>query len=487
MVAVRFVYGLSFFSLGLVVSLQPHWRSRYHLAKGLWALALFAFLHAFADWGLVFIPLRTQVEQSAAVAVLWGFRTMLGAASFGFLLHFGTTLLGSWLRGRAALAAKLLAPLISAVWMAAFFVYPLVHQHAGIGTWYLVSEVWSRYLLGLPAGLAVAVGLIAQRQELQRDHMQMYVRSLNFSALFFLLYGLTGGLVVPRQPFWPASLVNSENFLRYVGVPIEIIRTATAIGIAYYTASLVGIFAVETSRRLYRAEEERAILEDRGRIARDMHDGVLQTLYGVGLGIRSVKDRLPEDADTLGSDLEGLSRQLGEAVEDLRQSIMGLRERVIDIADLLTATQACVGQFAHLSDLSISLDTEGLDPPQDGRRIPASFRDHLLALVREGLSNAVRHSGADRVKILLALEEDTLILRIEDKGMGFDPAGSNPEVEAPPLDSPGGMRTHHGLRNMKSRTEQLGGAFRLDSAPGEGTRLLFQIPIPGPDPEGRAP
>lgn len=476
MILVRFIYGLSFFTMGLVVSVQRQRESRYSLAQGLWYLAGFAFLHAFADWGLVFIPLRGQPPQSSVVVALWGVRTMLATLSFGFLLQFGMTLLSVHWGGPWRLARAVAAPALTVLWTAAFFAYPLVKQGAGVRGWYLVSEVWSRYLLGLPAAVIVTAGLLAQRDELRRDQLHAQVRSLDASAAFFALYALVGGMTVPPQGFWPASVLNTDTFLRLVGLPVELFRSATAIGIAFCTSRLMAIFTIETTRRLYRAEEERAVFNARERIAQDLHDGLLQTLYGIGLSLRHVRGRLPENAEDLGLVLDEATDHLGTAVTDLRQSILGLRQGDVKVSSLVPAVRRVAEQFARLSRLSVDLEVEGLAEPAEGaREVPASCREHLLALVREGLSNAARHSGTSEVQMMLALEDDTFILRITDQGAGFDPRTYL---------GGGAGTTHHGLRNMKFRTEQLGGTFRVDSAPGQGTRLLFHIPVPASSQEG---
>lgn len=469
---INFVYGLSFFSLGLVVSVQPWMYSRYRFARELWALAAFAFLHAFADWGLLFIPLHAQPEQSRLIAGLWGLRTILAAVSFGCLLHFGVQLLGSQWRPAGAWAGWI-APLLTGGWLGAFFVYPLVRAEAGVSHWYWVSEVWSRYMLGLPAGLATAAGLFGQREELRRAGLYAQVRSLKASALFFTLYGLTAGLVVRRQPFWPASVINSEAFLTLVGIPVELVRTATSVGAAFSTVRLMGIFTVETAQRLYQSEEERAIFRERERIARELHDGMLQTLYGVGLGLRELAARLPAGAGDLQVTLNDLTAELGGAITDLRRAITNLREDRFRAPDLLPAVRECVRQVTRLSHLQVDLKVEGFAEggPAADLPLPAPWRDHVLAFLREGLSNVVRHAGTRRAAVMLALQEDTLILRISDDGVGFEPAAGVQE------DSAG---SHHGLRNLASRAAQLGGTFRVDSAPGRGTRLLLHIPIPTP-------
>lgn len=470
-IVVQFIYGLSFFSLGLVVSVQRSPGSRYRLARRLWALAAFAFVHAFADWGLVFIPLQARPDQSSAIATLWGLRTVLGAISFGLLMHFGVGLLMVERSGIRAMIIKALAPTLTVGWLLAFFAFPLVHQDVGLNTWYWVSEVWSRYMLGLPSGAAVALGLLKQEAELRRDRLHAYARNLYASAVFFALYGLTAGLVVPRQTFWPASVINSEAFMRVVGIPVELVRTLTVIGTVIYTTRLMGVFRVETARRLYQSEQERAVLRERERIARDIHDGVLQTLYGVGLGLRNLESHLPKDASSLQPALADFTKQLGSAIGDLRGAITNLHFDRVHTQDLVSAAAECTSRVSRLSGLPVTLTVEGFEETEGHRMIPASFRDHFLSMMREGLSNAVRHSHSDRVEVMLVLQDETLILRIVDHGVGI---GSPDLVEVE-----GDVQsTHSGLRNMRSRTEQLGGTFHVDTSPGTGTRLLFQIPLP---------
>lgn len=467
-IIVRFIYGLSFFSLGLVISVRPRIGSRYRLARRLWALAVFAFIHAAADWGLVFIPLQSHPDESLTLAVLWGGRTILGAVSFGFLMHFGLGLLVTDRSRAARFLVRGLAPALTLIWLVAFFCYPLVVQNSGVNTWYWVSEVWSRYMLGLPSSLIVAFGLLRQGNELRYDQLHGHVRNLYFSAGFFALYGLTAGLVVPRQSFWPASLLNTEAFVRTVGIPVEVFRAITAIGMAFATSRLMSVFDVEATRRLLQFEEERAILRERERIARELHDGILQTLYGVGLGLGTLNKRLTA-FDDIRASLSDITAQLGGAIWDLRHAITDLHHDQVPVRSLASAAHDCIEQSCRLTGMPVVFSTEGFDGPEADALAPIAFRKELLALIREGLSNAIRHSQASKVTTLLALQDETVLLRIEDNGVGFSPN--------PVLGQEEGAGSHHGLRNMRYRTERLGGTFRVESAPGQGTRLLFQIPL----------
>ncbi len=375
----------------------------------------------------------------------------------------------------AALISSTLAPTITAGWLIAFFGFPVIHPDVTLTTWYWISEAWSRYMLGLPSAAMVALGLVRQEAELKRDRLHAYARNLHFSALFFALYGLTAGFVVPRQSFWPASAINNEVFMRLFGIPIELVRTVLVIGTAVYTTRLMWVFSVEAARRLYESEQERVVLRERERIARDIHDGVLQTLYGVGLGLRNLENHLPKGTSDLQPVLADFTKQLGSAIWDLRRAITDLHLDRVETRELISAARECAGRVSRLSGLPVTLTVEGFEETEGNRMIPASFRDHFLSMMREGLSNAVRHSHSDRVEVMLALQEATLILRIVDHGVGI----SSPDL----LETEGGIQSaHSGLRNMLSRTEQLGGTFHVDTSPGTGTRLLFQIPVPAAHP-----
>lgn len=393
---------------------------------------------------------------------------MLAAFSFGSLLYFGIELIrasGGWrLRG-------LVAPLLTLGWVVAFFMYPLVDADAGITQWYWVSEVWSRYMIGLPASLVTAVGLFMQRAEFHREKLHAQSRGLVASAIFFGIYGLTAGLVVPRQPFWPASFINGEAFFDLIGIPVELVRTLAAVGVCIATAQVMSIFTIETARRLYQSEEERTIFRERERIARDLHDGMLQTLYGIGLGLKEMTTLLPDELTELKSKSIGLMRESSRAIADLRLSISGLHAEETHGTDLLKAMRECADQVSRISHLPISFEVEGIreDAMAEGPSISQSLQDHMLWFLREGLSNVVRHSGAEHAAVMLALEEDTLILRISDDGIGFIPAAVAQSETA---------SEHHGLRNLAARAAQVSGTFLIESTPGNGTRLLLQVPVP---------
>ncbi|HLN63991.1 MAG TPA: ATP-binding protein, partial [Symbiobacteriaceae bacterium] len=188
-----------------------------------------------------------------------------------------------------------------------------------------------------------------------------------------------------------------------------------------------------------------------------------------GLGLQTVRKRLPDECKAAVPILTDVSTQLSGAIWDLRHAITDLHHERVPIRSLALAAHDYAGLAARLTDENVTFTAQGFEEPAADAFIPTAFRQEVLALLQEGLSNAARHSAASHVAVMLALQDDTLLLRMEDNGVGFD-AGT---VAAAADDC-----SHNGLRNMRRRTDQLGGVCRIESSPGRGTRLLFQIALP---------
>ncbi len=207
---------------------------------------------------------------------------------------------------------------------------------------------------------------------------------------------------------------------------------------------------VEEERRILQAETE--IEDERDRIAADLHDGVMQTMYAVGLRLNSVLRRAATWSPTERDEVNEAIQELDGAIDDIRRYVRDLRpvDFTGDLAESLTG-------LAHFAGA-----TDGPETRVDVRDADFSGLDEEQALatfllVREALSNARRHAQASRVDIELAsLGTDSIRVRIEDDGNGFDAAAPDPDG-------------HFGLKNMELRARKAGGALSIESAPGRGT------------------
>lgn len=214
---------------------------------------------------------------------------------------------------------------------------------------------------------------------------------------------------------------------------------------------------------LHAQVQDMALLHERERIARDLHDTVIQRLFATGLSLQGAA-RLaarPEVADRIQAAVEDLD----DTVRHIRTVIFGLEASQSKVSDVRQQVMVLTGEAAG----SLGFDPRVVfDGPVDAT-VDETTAPELLATLREALSNVARHAAASRVDVEVTAGED-LVLVVEDDGRGFG--------------GPAGDGSGHGLRNMQTRAEALGGHFEVTTADSGGTKLEWRIPVKRP--AGRA-
>jgi two-component system sensor histidine kinase DevS len=205
--------------------------------------------------------------------------------------------------------------------------------------------------------------------------------------------------------------------------------------------------------RANQLREEHLIFADRDRIAKDLHDLVIQRLFAAGLSIQSLR-RYTENA-VAHERIAAATSELDATIRELRATIYSLQDGEGG-AGLLT-DRALRAVQAGARDLGFTPTVQLTGPLDD--TVSEELASHLLRVLSEGLSNAIRHSGAKNISISLTASPDDVELVITDDGCGFE----NPARIS-------------GLANMEQRAASLGGTFRIDSTPGHGTRLCWTAP-----------
>jgi signal transduction histidine kinase len=211
--------------------------------------------------------------------------------------------------------------------------------------------------------------------------------------------------------------------------------------------------AAVTTARLQERLRSIAVGEDRERIARDLHDTVIQDLFAVGLALQGISERVG-DVTAAGTIEESIDR-LDRVVETLRSYIFELRSRG-ESRQLDERLQEMVARLGSAYPATVVLEI-GVDQ-LDG----ASLDDEVVKFVTEALSNALRHSGATEVDVVVDAGDEMCRVAVRDNGTGF-------EVESPTA----GM----GLANMSARAARLGGQLDLTSTPDQGTVIEISFPI----------
>jgi signal transduction histidine kinase len=208
--------------------------------------------------------------------------------------------------------------------------------------------------------------------------------------------------------------------------------------------------------QLQRAAQDVRVLEDRDRIARDLHDTVIQRLFAAGMSLQAASSMV--DAPDVSRRLDGVVDELDETIRELRTAIYELHQRAIDTDGLRQRIMQVVAEVPLPHAVEPAVRLEGAFdavPPEQG--------EQLLAALREALSNVARHAAATTVEVMVDAGTE-LVLRVRDDGVGIGDA----------------MQPGRGLANLDARASRLGGSFSVNSPPDGGTVVEWRVPaVPG--------
>ena len=277
----------------------------------------------------------------------------------------------------------------------------------------------------------------------------------------------------PRRYGFPPHHPPMTSFL---GVPVNVkgrsvgnLYLTNKQGAVEFTANDQGLvetfarhaaIAIENAR-LHDQIHRLAIVDERERIGKDLHDGIIQSIYAVGLSLEDVPELIAEDPDEVVVRVERAIDTLHVTIRDIRNFILGLRPELLGGTTLLGGLAALVEDFRHNSIVDVELAVGDVL-----REPPEGVTSHLLGIVNEALSNIARHSGATRAWIDVIGDDRGLTVVVRDNGRGFD------------LDA-GAALGHQGLRNMRSRATDIGAIMDISSTQEQGTEIRVAIDLDG--------
>jgi signal transduction histidine kinase len=203
----------------------------------------------------------------------------------------------------------------------------------------------------------------------------------------------------------------------------------------------------------------RQVLEERERMAQDLHDGIIQSIFALGLSLERCRRLVTKDPQETINQLGAAVADLKSVIRDLRGYIIGVEPEVANGRHLEAVLASLVRTLESSDNLRCLVQ---IDPAAADRVTPEQAR-HIVYIAREAMSNSLRHAKARTERISLQQQDDGVRLVIEDDGVGFNPDAVDGRGE--------------GLRNMAVRAEKLGARFAVLSEAGRGTRILFDIPV----------
>jgi len=275
----------------------------------------------------------------------------------------------------------------------------------------------------------------------------------------------------PERYGFPPHHPEMHSFL---GMPIT--ASGAVVGRLYLTnkldsaefsaedEALVEMFALHAgiaieNARLHDQVRRLAIVDERDRISRDLHDSVIQAIYAQTLSLDDVPDLITEDASEAARRVDEAIDALHAVIRDIRNFIFGLRPVLLESGSLSDGLRHLATELHRNGGVEVSLSV----PADVADHLPIEVVAELLAVTREALSNIARHASATHASVELSATSDRMLLELGDDGRGFEPERAT-------------ERGHHGLANMRARSEALGASFELQSGPDAGTRIIISLP-----------
>lgn len=249
------------------------------------------------------------------------------------------------------------------------------------------------------------------------------------------------------------NLIGVLNAVTRSSIPLDEqdIQVITAIG------SWAGL-AIENVR-LHNDARRLAILEERDRFGMDLHDGIIQSIYGAGLVLEHVRLHLQEDPVKAQVRIQQAIDGLNQTIHDLRSYILDLRPRQLGDENLMDGLNRLVTEFRINTLVETNLDGNA----EDMENLLQFHATALFRICQEALANIAKHAGAKKVDVKLWSTPERVMMEIRDNGKGFETAKMAATLG-------------HGLANMQTRIRQVGGELEISSTPSEGTTILAWAP-----------
>lgn len=475
-VPIYFVYGLAFFSMGLLVAIEGGRASDVRLRRALPPLAGFGIIHAAHEWIgmylLLGLPL-TETDRTIIQAV------QLATLAFSFisLAAFGSFLLAETEVTRRLL---LLIPIgLAGIWV--FGIYTFRGQYSGETLW-AVAHVWTRYTLAMPAALLTSIGLIVQQRAFRRSGLVRFGQDALWAAIAFAWYGLFAQIFSEQSPLLFSQYINEAEFQQIFGFPVQLFRAVLAIAAAIFVIRFLRAFQVETERKIaelqavqleqsqqretMRAELFRRVVAaqeaERQRIARDLHDETGQSLTAIGMGLRGLSGRLGSRNKDAMVTLHKLETLTADSLKELQRLMTDLRPSHLDDLGLSAALRWYSSKIQEHSSLNIRVDILG-----EERDLDDAVKITIFRIIQESLNNIIKHAQATHVNIHVHFEDKRVRISVFDNGIGFN----REQVQQRRASRPS-----LGLAGMEERAALLGGTVTVQSRPGYGTEVEALIP-----------
>lgn len=480
LIAVFFFYGLSFFCMGFAILLEVGRASDLDFAHALRPLGWFGIIHGSHEWLEMFLLIRGYPSTEPMGGLIFPLRLFLLAFSFSMLLVFGTRMLAGPKDSRTVIISIGFA---AAIWLAGLlWIYFSLKD---ITMWQTAADVYTRYALAVPGAALTAWGLIIQRRRFIEQQMRQFGRDVALAAIAFLIYGAVGQVFTSPSSIFLSPYLNSENFLRWFGFPIQVLRALMAALSTIFIVHSLRSFQVENTRRIvalkeaqeserHRLEELRGELlhrtvkaqeSERKRIALELHDQIGQIFTALSMGLRGMAQIIEQSPNRAIQQAHQMEAVAAGGIQEMHRLVTGLHPAQLDDLGLAAALRWYIEELADQEGLKIEVMNH-----IPHLSLPSDLRVVMFRIAQEALTNIIRHAHASLAVIELTSNDTEIKMVIQDNGSGFDVEANLNQAKE---------KLSFGLLGMMERAALVGGDCSIVSTPGKGTRIEVVVPRKG--------
>jgi signal transduction histidine kinase len=479
-ILVFFIYGLAFFTMGIVMLLESSRSPLLASNRALLLLAAFGLLHGIHEWLELVLVYSGWFSSTLPIWMSWT-RISLLTISFASLALFGIRLLQPQRRLSARdiiLVGALLA------FYSVFVILVGLSLRGKHVDWMRHLDGSVRYLLAVPAAILAGITLHLQASQVHSDNLHKLGNNLRWAAWGFIFYAATQAVVPPSDTF-PANMLNTATFFNWFGFPIQAIRAVLAVVITISLLRAVYYAEEQRKRQFIDIQESRlealeqvqieliarekmrqqllrhtviAQEEERARIARELHDETAQVLTAFTLYLAELQSAISGNikANEQVQRMQSLSQHMSEEISRL---VHDLRPVLLDDLGIVAALQYLASESNKRTGLDVRVEVKG-----ERVRLDPQVETVLFRVTQEALTNITRHSRVNHAAIQLKFEPQQVSLLVCDHGVGFEPNGVHVGSE--------GL----GHAGMRERAEAVNGQLIIQSSPGVGTTVEVLIP-----------
>ena len=481
LIFIYFIYGLGFFSMGLVMTLEVSRKPSLGIDLQLLPLAIFGLLHGLHEW-LEMLLMQSVWLGSSLPPQVSTIRLVLLAISFIFLYYFGIKSFN--IRTTSKTFRGVVFFLILGIFLVVFLKNFLVYTNIFSKNTPVTLDIFIRYFLAVPAALFTSIGFFQRAIRYRIEDRMLLSRSIMAVGLAFFIYGFSQ-LIVSYVDMFPVVFLNQSNFSQAFGFPVQLLRAITAFTIM--VGMVIAVTRIETDRQeqyamaqkdrfdaLEQIQEEltkretmrkellqhivRAQEDERSRLARELHDETSQVLSAFSLDLATLKKyssdnrEVPNIVDRLQTLSKKMSQGLFRLVHDLRPA-------QLDDLGLVSALMYLTQKENYPKGFRPQLVIEG-----EQRRLDPIVETVLFRVAQEAIANTLKHSQSNTSTVNLFFAKEQVVMRIQDEGIGFNTADN--------FSPPHGW----GLAGMQERVDSVVGELKIISSPGNGTIIEVVIP-----------